>query len=235
MMTSCVETPSTTVLMIVILFCWKDFLGSSAAARTFTDRYITYRFPSIASSSSNNPGSLPQPGPGKISDSRGSSKTGTPSTSIAPPGSSNIPDALNAAFGPEGRVHQKNREADLTASGGKSWPRSTPPGSGSQTPITSQGHNRPVRAVGAVTVQIQEPKGKAPRIDHQQPGMALSKGKDKEKIWDVPRSKAMKRLEGMMTNLRVLQAGEGKMKAEEKMIPDCFCQGTNASRYSKHR
>ena len=51
-----------------------------------------------------------------------------------------------------------------------------------------------------------------------------SKGKEREKIWDVPKSKEVKRLEGIIGDLKKLQAGEGKIKVDEG-VPPCFCQG----------
>ncbi len=77
-----------------------------------------------------------------------------------------------------------------------------------------------------MTVQVQEAKGKS-RIDTGGLGDGWKvKGKDKEKIWDLPKSKAVKRLEGVICDLRGLQAGEGKVSSDkEKIVPDCFCQG----------
>ena len=54
-------------------------------------------------------------------------------------------------------------------------------------------------------------------------------GKDKEEIWDVPKSREVKRLEEIVADLRELQQGDGKVRAEEKVVPDCFCQGALVS------
>lgn len=64
---------------------------------------------------------------------------------------------------------------------------------------------------------------KAQRVDSGGGGSGGGK-KGKEKIWDVPKSKEVKKLEGIMEDLRGLQAGEGKVMME-KEVPDCFCQG----------
>ena len=110
-------------------------------------------------------------------------------------------------------MYQKNREVDDTSA----WGRIGTPGSGSQTPIPSIRQ----RAGGSLSVQVQEPKGK--RIDQGGEGRR-GQEKDREKIWDLPKSKAVKRLEGIQSDLKTLQAGEGKLSTE-KLLPDCFCQG----------
>jgi hypothetical protein len=45
-----------------------------------------------------------------------------------------------------------------------------------------------------------------------------------DRIWDLPKSEETKRLEGIMRDLREVQAGEGKVKVDGK-VPPCFCQG----------
>ena len=133
--------------------------------------------------------------------------------------SPNIQDALHSAFGPGGKVYQKNRDADDM--GG--WGRSASPGSGSHTPNVQGSMSQPApvmaRAGGAVTMQEQDGKGRS-RID--QTGKA--KGKEEEKIWDLPKSKEMKWLEGITVDLKALQAGETKVKMDGQLL-DCFCQG----------
>jgi hypothetical protein len=88
----------------------------------------------------------------------------------------------------------------------------------------------PLRAGGAVTMQVQEPRGRS-RIDQGGFGSVGEgrKGKDKEEIWDVPKSREVKRLEEIVADLRELQQGDGKVRAEEKVVPDCFCQGALVS------
>jgi hypothetical protein len=50
------------------------------------------------------------------------------------------------------------------------------------------------------------------------------KGKQVEKIWDVPKSREVKRLEGVIGDLRGLQNSEGKVNIDPGK-QDCFCQG----------
>jgi hypothetical protein len=68
-------------------------------------------------------------------------------------------------------------------------------------------------------------------------GGGKGKGKSEaEKIWDRPKSKEVKRLEGIVDRLKELQAGEGKVVRRETDMPDCFCQGqfsVACSRWSK--
>lgn len=55
-------------------------------------------------------------------------------------------------------------------------------------------------------------------------GSAGGSGKKGDRIWDLPKSRAVKKLEGILGNLKSLQAGEGKVKVEEGR-EECFCQG----------
>ncbi|OCF38491.1 hypothetical protein I317_07733 [Kwoniella heveanensis CBS 569] len=180
----------------------QDFLGSSPQAKSFTAKYLSLRFPSLT-----NTASVPAPAPASIGDdllkptsnyntkskagksqsgSRGGSASG--SARLTPTATynhghgqgDNIPDALNAAFGPGGKVYQKNRDVDI------SWGRSTSsgpasrgggggsaPGSGSHTPLRQTSSQQPkLRQAGAVSVQVQEPK--PVRIDNLHPSSAIA-------------------------------------------------------------
>ncbi|WWD15834.1 hypothetical protein CI109_100258 [Kwoniella shandongensis] len=245
----------------------QDFLGSSPQAKAFTTRYISYRFPSLATSSSSSAPpitltpdpALDKPRPSTTARVQGKSKstkgtgpnsgTQTPSSRLAPKtattstagGGNFSPDALNAAFGPGGKVYQKNRDVD------DSWGRPSSSsgfsrgGSGSNTPSHShsQGPLPRQRQAGAISIQVQ-----TPRIDGSSGtltpslgiGMGMgsrpSSGKGKgrngggggpEKIWDRPKSKEVKRLEGMIEDLRKVREGEGKVDNGDKVYK-CFCQ-----------
>lgn len=103
----------------------------------------------------------------------------------------------------------KNRNADDTSF---QIGRSSQPGgsrSGSNTPLSRQ------RQGGAISVSIVEkPKSSA--------GVGSGKGKGKvEKIWDVPKSKEVKKIEAIIASLRSIQ--ESGPKPGEGY--NCFCQG----------
>lgn len=191
----------------------QDFLGPAAAAKKFIDRYLALRFPNIASSSSSIPKPSTNTGPIKPEAKASKSTLDALPQGISRGPSPSLPDTLHAAFGPGGKVYQKNREADDTSAWGRSSPAA---GSGSHTPTIIPRQ----RSAGAVTMQVQENKGKN-RIDQ---GGERRKGKDAEKVWDLPKSRAVKRLEGIIMDLKTLQAGEGKTQ-KETLSPDCFCQG----------
>lgn len=108
-------------------------------------------------------------------------------------------------------MYQKNRDDDLFPSRGNSGRGATrTPGSGSHTPIG--------RHAGAVTI-----------TESTKMRDVKDKGKAKEeKIWDLPKSEETKRLEGIVANLRGLQAGMGKGAPVD--TPPCFCQGELNSR-----
>jgi len=78
------------------------------------------------------------------------------------------------------------------------------------------GSNTPGRQAGAVTFTEAKPK----RVEASTNG----KGKQAEKIWDMPRSREVRRLEGIIGDLRGLQNSEGKVTRDEGK-EDCFCQG----------
>lgn len=82
--------------------------------------------------------------------------------------------------------------------------------SGFNTPLSRQ------RQGGAISVNIMErPKSSG--------GVASGKGKGKvEKIWDVPKSKEVKKIEAIIASLRSIQ-GSGPKPGEGY---NCFCQGT---------
>lgn len=86
-------------------------------------------------------------------------------------------------------------------------------GSGTHTP-----HSQPVRRGGAVTITEAKPR-------QQSNGeRASQKGKQREeKIWDLPKSKTVKRLEKLVEDLKTLQAG-GKVPRKDTEV-ECFCQG----------
>jgi hypothetical protein len=118
-------------------------------------------------------------------------------------------DDLNARFGQGGKIYQKNMEADDA-----SW----------VNPIGSRGgsgSNTPGRPAGAVTFNEAKPKRVEP------PASSSGKGKGVDKIWDMPRSKEVRRLEGIIGDLKGLQNSEGKTRKDDDH-QDCFCQGTSS-------
>lgn len=81
------------------------------------------------------------------------------------------------------------------------------------------GRPGPARVGGAVTItqaRTHSGKGKDRALDKEE--------KKGDRIWDLPKSEETKRLEGIMRDLREVQAGEGKVKVDGK-VPPCFCQG----------
>ena len=217
----------------------QNFLGPTPAAKNFTDRYLSHRFPRLAPPSVPTPTLNPNPKNDVVplkpkgSKSKGGSNVGTPSSGTPKPGPpTGIPEALQAAFGPGGKVYQKNRDSDDASAWKGGSATGSGSASGSHTPSTAQNVSfrqaAPLRVGGAVTVL--EGKGRA-RIDQsggQGQGQGQGrKGKDKdvERIWDLPKSKEVRRLEGIMGDLRNLQAGEGKVASDGMKTPDCFCQG----------
>ena len=136
-------------------------------------------------------------------------------------GSAQGEKGMRGPAGGQGSVYLKNREADdsnPTPSGSASASRS-----GSNTP-----HSRAEvpRSAGAVTYT--EAKSK-PRESRNGSGSGSGERGGGEKIWDLPKSKEVKRLEDTIEKLRVVQ-GEGKAAKEEQLIPDCFCQGESRMR-----
>lgn len=194
----------------------QDFLGTTQPARDFIDKYIAFRFPAIPSASSSTPRVLtPDPDLIKPSKSKKKDKAGAGSGRATPSaGGVNAPLSaadLSAAFGSGGRVYQKSQPAEglfPSRGGSASGVQRPTPGSGAHTPV-------PVRRGGAIT--ITEAKVKP---------AAKGKGKEKEeeKIWDLPKSTEVQRLEGIVEALRNMQAGEGKAAAAMDK-PPCFCQG----------
>lgn len=220
----------------------QDFLGSSASAKTFTTRYLALRFPLLISSNTNPQTSSAtnlMPPPQSTNTKKPKSASQTPIHQPRPV-STEIPEALNAAFGSGGKIYQKNRDADDS-----NWSRRvTPTGSGHHTPGgvgmgqtnsgSGSGHPRqPVRSGGALV--IQEAKKAPPRVEGEVTFGGMSgdgssssarkgKGKETEKIWDVPKSKEVKLLEGIIKDLEKLQAGDEKLIRGSEAL-ECFCQG----------
>lgn len=86
-------------------------------------------------------------------------------------------------------------------------------GSGSNTPTGRQ--------AGAVTFNVHEPKPK--RLD-QGSRSGSAKGGQGDKIWDMPKSREVRKLEGIIGDLKGLQNSEGKVRMDDGKEP-CFCQG----------
>ncbi|KAK8869890.1 hypothetical protein IAR55_000458 [Kwoniella newhampshirensis] len=251
----------------------QDFLGSSPQAKAFTTRYISHRFPSLATSSTHSVTLTPDPSLDKTHSSSGVNRQGKSKSSVSQKGSgthtpsirfggtdpgpdpssggNSIPEALNAAFGPGGKIYQKNRDYIEDSWGGRAGGRSTSSGgisrggagSGTVTPSHSHSHSHGgiprQRQAGAVTVQVQNRT--AARIDGSGSSTPLGtmgsrtpsgKGKGRgggtgvtEKIWDRPKSKEVKRLEGMIEDLRKVKDGDGKVRASGgDQVYECFCQ-----------
>ncbi|OWZ65597.1 hypothetical protein AYX15_02943 [Cryptococcus neoformans] len=186
----------------------QDFLGPSQAAKDFTSRYLALRFPSLT----NTPSSVPNTQltlDVDILKSKAKAKTPALVTTPTTGSSSGISTKeFEAAFGPGGKVYIKNRDADDTSF---QIGRSSQPGmsrSGSNTSLSRQ------RQGGAISVNIMErPKSSG--------GVASGKGKGKiEKIWDVPKSKEVKKIEAIIASLRSIQ--ESGPKPGEGY--NCFCQ-----------
>ncbi|WVW83207.1 hypothetical protein I302_105225 [Kwoniella bestiolae CBS 10118] len=222
----------------------QDFLGPSSQSQSFITRYTSHRFPSLPTPSipsqsltpTSDPSSLkPKPTQNKSSKSKSPLNLSRPSStpgssrSTAPVATANIPEALEAAFGPGGKVYQKK---DLAEDGLGGWGKSSTPrsggGSGSHTPANvGGGPGGRVRQAGAVNIQIQEPK---PRLDVPSSSgsrTSSSKGKSRdaeEKIWDKPKSREVKRLESIVDKLRVIKESNGEGKVREDNAISCFCQ-----------
>jgi hypothetical protein len=64
------------------------------------------------------------------------------------------------------------------------------------------------------------------------PTSSSGKGKGVDKIWDMPRSKEVRRLEGIIGDLKGLQNSEGKTRKDDSH-QDCFCQGTFRSSHDE--
>ncbi|KAK4687721.1 hypothetical protein P7C73_g2379, partial [Tremellales sp. Uapishka_1] len=184
----------------------QDFLGSTPSAKTFTDRYLKHRFPNLLNTAgASTPPIVSQwdkPPVNKTTTASQTSKKAKSGSSTPSGGLST--EALNSAFGPGGKIYQKNRDAD-------GWGGS-PSGSGSQTPGIQFRTPLPVsRPGGAMTI-----KTKAETKSQKQ--------KEQEKIWDIPKSKEVKRLESLIEDLEKMKIGEGKTASEEAVF-ECFCQG----------
>lgn len=182
----------------------QDFLGPSTKAKAFVARYLSFRFPNIASSSTPIPALTP-------------SHTGSQHPEKPAKGKGSSTD-LSAKFGPGGKVHQKD------------IPTPSASGSGSRTPVYGG------RQAGAVTYNIAEPKLKPKRVDQSAPGSVGGNGKGKQvdKIWDAHKSREVRRLEGIVADLKGLQNSEGKVRVDDE-AKECFCQGTPSSPLARHQ
>ncbi|WWD01498.1 hypothetical protein V866_008442 [Kwoniella sp. B9012] len=211
----------------------QDFLGPSSQSQSFINRYISFRFPSLPSSQSQtqpqpqpqtqsltpNPSSLkPQPSKSKLKAQTPlnlSRPTSTPGSSRIRPPPNNIPEALEAAFGPGGKVYQKK---DLDESGFGGWGKSTggTPKSGGGEPKAQQSQQARLDFPTSST----SGSGAGSRT-------SSSKGKSRageEKIWDKPKSKTVKRLEGIVEKLRIIKESNGEGKIKDDKAINCFCQ-----------
>lgn len=126
-------------------------------------------------------------------------------------------------------MYQKNRDADewsgvgaASASAGMvvgvgAGANASASGSGSGTHTPAQ------RRAGAVTITEAKPRvqGGAGAVAGDR-GSGRGKARE-EKIWDAPKSKEVKRLEGLVEDLKTLQGG-GKVVRKESEV-ECFCQG----------
>nr|XP_018263938.1 uncharacterized protein I303_03814 [Kwoniella dejecticola CBS 10117]OBR86096.1 hypothetical protein I303_03814 [Kwoniella dejecticola CBS 10117] len=207
----------------------QDFLGSTPQAKSFITRYTSLRFPSLASSST---GSIPSPSltadPSLVkptSKTKINASSKTPKYTSGPPSrtrssrtaSKEIPEVLEAAFGPGGKVYQKNRDLDVEIGwGGRASSSSAAAagavGTGTATPTSGSGSRLGLDAPSMPSSRTNSGKGKK-RDD----------ASASEKIWDKPKSPEIKRLENVLDNLRILREGEGKIKSPEQVI-ECFCQ-----------
>ena len=193
----------------------QDFLGPTPQARAFIDRYISYRFPSIPTPTPTTAPSLKNPSlpSSAAAASRGiskpASKAATPSNRTPRLDDADLGRAVSDAFafGPSGTVYNKNAQADAGSSRG---------GSGSNTPQFRQ----QARSGGALTIHEAKTKDKGKGRAASAGGSAGAKA---DKIWDVPKSREVKRLEGLKGKLKMVQDGE-KVKRDDE-VPDCFCQG----------
>jgi len=197
----------------------QDFLGPTPQAKAFIDKYISYRFPSIPAPTPSAPPSLKtnsQPtaaGATSRGNSKPASKVGTPSATGYSGHDRDLGRAVSDAFafGPSGTVYNKNALADAGSSRG---------GSGSNTPQFRQ----PGRSGGALTIHEAKAKDKGKGKAAATGGSGGSGGGKGDKIWDVPKSREVKRLEGLKGKMKMVQDGE-KVKRDDE-VPDCFCQGT---------
>ncbi|KAL7422280.1 hypothetical protein Q5752_002926 [Cryptotrichosporon argae] len=193
----------------------EDFLGSTPAAKAFTDRYVALRFPprpapaptAVAAPARAAPAARPAsqtlPSSFKPKPPPGLARPPPPHLQPQPHGRPPAVDltAVNAAFGPGGKVYQK-QGGDMALRRGGS-------GSGSQTP----------RQAGAFSMHEARRAGSGSGSGHARE--ASAQGKKADKIWDAPKSKETLRLEGIIDKLREVQEGSGKVAVDG--VP-CFCQ-----------
>lgn len=207
----------------------QEFIGSSAPAVAFTDKYINYRFPSLPTPSPVVPPRQADK-PTFASSSKPASKAPSASTSRVPSRAPS-PDKLSAQFGTNGKVYIKNQDqsewggiAKKHSASGTASPNLAVPGSGSSTPAhrgPSPSAGVPVRSRG---LEIKEAKPKKPKAGSSA-SPALDDGQS-EKVY--PKSKETKVLEARIRAL----TGETTTEKDVETLPEflqCFCQGKCSS------
>ena len=113
--------------------------------------------------------------------------------------------------------------AEAFGHGGRVYSKRAGGASGSSTPSTS---HTPFRQAGRPggAFSIVEGKSRASREGmNRVDGKGKGKGGEGGKVWDLPRSAEVERLEGLRDKLRIVQDG-GKVGREDGGV-DCFCQG----------
>ncbi|ORX39792.1 hypothetical protein BD324DRAFT_234906 [Kockovaella imperatae] len=145
--------------------------------------------------------------------------------------SNGLRENLENAFGPHAKMYMKNQAADQDLFG-----RYSSSGSGSSTPHQRhhvQAHEG-ARAGGRLTVHHVPPKSSEASGSGSGSGSGTGgtgfadfgkKEGSEDRIWDMPRSKDVKRLEEIREKLLAVQEGNGKVQA--KPYPECFCQARN--------
>ncbi|RXK38322.1 hypothetical protein M231_04364 [Tremella mesenterica] len=194
----------------------QDFLGSSSAAKSFSSRYLALRFPTISNPSLPPPSSTsslkPSPTPSPLFSQN--------ATKISYPGSPNTQDLINNAFGPGGKIYQKNRDADDSS-------RHIQP-------------SVPRQKIGGLSIVEKAQKSSQAHENHRDvQGSGSGKGKGKasgkgDKIWDKEKSEVVVKLENVLRNLERMQLGQGALEEEGHL--DCFCQAQihPLSQYTPH-
>ena len=206
----------------------QDFLGPSQPAKTFIDKYIAYRFQNVPTSSA--PASTPSFKPSGVDDNTRSGRPNAgnaakaqhshtaPASQPASRDRSPIPSNFNDAFGQSGKGYQKNIDADQDMFG-RYTP--SPSGSGANTPDHSRRRHPQIhqdaRPGGFLTVH------QVAAVHKQHDDREKGKGKE-NKIWDLPRSKDVRKLDVIREKLLEVQASMGKLEIT-RSIHDCFCQG----------
>ncbi|WVO12802.1 hypothetical protein L204_100410 [Cryptococcus depauperatus] len=196
----------------------QDFLGSSPQAKDFINRYLAYRFPSLTNTVSSIPNvtlvSDTRISEAKIKGKSFASVSASTSSTLKTSGAAVRGSSTNVenAFGPAGKVYKKNQEADdvsdqIGRSSSRQGSSATRPGSGSSTPVPRQ------RQAGSVSINVIEAKS---RVTTEVKG----KGKKAERVWDVPKSRQVQKIEGVIESLKTVQ-NEGPKPEQGN---NCFCQ-----------